>query len=68
MSIEAVADALGRTHDPRRRAALQKLGLQLLQLKLLRWRTAVLQAALCRPGVDGVHEGGDDDSRDGAAA
>jgi hypothetical protein len=68
MSIEAVAAALERTQDPLRRALLQKTALQLFQLELLRWRTAVLQAAVCRLGVDGVREGGDDGSRDGAAA
>ena len=68
VSIDDVARALASTRSPNTRAALQRLALKMFELELLRWRCAVLQAALCRLGVDTTPGGGDDDGCEGAAA
>jgi hypothetical protein len=68
VSIEAVAAELSRTDDPRRRAVLQHIALQLLRIDILRWQIARLRAATCRLDMDAARKGGENDRRDGAAA
>jgi len=67
-TLAAVAAAIESEPHPAHRADLEELAAALLQLRLLDWRLIRLRARWCRLSLDAGGAGGDDDSRDPAAA
>lgn len=68
ITIADVAVALEHEQDPQRRALLEELATVMFRVSITRWQTARLRSYLCSLTLDAAEKGGEDDSRDGAAA